>query len=95
MVGKTSDMHKRAFQGLKRGFMHVSDLPPTFFDKKSIYKLFGFFFIKICWGKTWDMHKRAFQTMKRTFIKIFPCGCFVENLVNGSFDKTLLQWIGA
>ena len=44
MVGKTSDMHKRAFQGLKRAFMHVSDLPPTFFDKKSIYKLFGFFF---------------------------------------------------
>ena len=27
-------MHKRAFQGLKRTFMHVSGLPPPYFDKK-------------------------------------------------------------
>ena len=34
-------MHKRAFQGLKRTFMHVSGLPPPYFDNKTkfIYKL--------------------------------------------------------
>ena len=36
-------MHKRAFQGLKRTFMHVSNLPPPYFDKKKlIYKVIGF-----------------------------------------------------
>ena len=35
-------MHKRAFQALKRTVMHVSGLPPSFFDKKPIYKLIGF-----------------------------------------------------
>ena len=40
-------MHKRAFQALKQTFMHVSGLPPSFFDKKPIYKLIGFFKIKI------------------------------------------------
>ena len=35
-------MHKRAVQGLKRTFMHVSGLPPPYFDKKTkkLYKLF-------------------------------------------------------
>ena len=28
-------MHKGAFQGLKRTFMHVSGLRPPYFDKKS------------------------------------------------------------
>ena len=28
-------MHKHAFQALKRTFMHVSGLPPPFFDKKN------------------------------------------------------------
>ena len=41
-------MHKRAFQALKRTFMHVSDLPPTYFDlKKTIYNVFGFFKSKL------------------------------------------------
>ena len=41
--GKTSDMHKRAFQTLKRTFMHVSGLLPPCFDlKELIYKVFGF-----------------------------------------------------
>ena len=35
MVGKTWDMHKRAFQGLKLTFMHVSGLHPAFFDSKT------------------------------------------------------------
>ena len=30
-------MHKRAFQGLKRTFMHVSGLPPPYFDNKTKY----------------------------------------------------------
>ena len=30
-------MHKRAFQGLKSTFMHVSGLPPPYFDKKTKY----------------------------------------------------------
>ena len=33
--GKSWNMHKRAFQGLKRTFMHVSGLPPTYFDNKT------------------------------------------------------------
>ena len=44
-------MHKRAFQGLKRTFMHVSGLPPPSFVKKLIYIVFGFI-IKIWWGKS-------------------------------------------
>ena len=34
-------MHKRAFQALKRTFMHVSGLPPPNFDNKNqkLYKL--------------------------------------------------------
>ena len=34
-------MHKRAFQALKRTFMHVSGLPPPYFDNKTniLYKL--------------------------------------------------------
>ena len=33
-------MHKRAFQSLKRPFMHVSGLQPPFFDNKTVlYKL--------------------------------------------------------
>ena len=35
-------MHKRAFQALQRTFMHVSGLPPPYFDKKLIYIVFGF-----------------------------------------------------
>ena len=36
-------MHKRAFQALKRTFMHVPGLPPPYFDeKKTIYKVIGF-----------------------------------------------------
>ena len=31
---KTSYMHKRTFHGLKRTFMHVSGLLPTYFDLK-------------------------------------------------------------
>ena len=30
-------MHKRAFQVLKRTFMHVSGLPPPYFDNKNKY----------------------------------------------------------
>ena len=30
-------MHKRAFQGLKRTFMHISGLPPPYFDNKTEY----------------------------------------------------------
>ena len=33
--GKTLNMHKRAFQGLKRTFVHVSGLPPPYFDNKT------------------------------------------------------------
>ena len=37
-------MHKRAFQALNRTFMHVSVRPPPYFDeKKTFYKVFGFF----------------------------------------------------
>ena len=30
-------MHKRAFQALKRTFIHVSGLPPPYFDNKTKY----------------------------------------------------------
>ena len=35
-------MHKRAFQALKRTFMHVSGLRSTFFDKKTNYLIIFF-----------------------------------------------------
>ena len=37
-------MHKRAFQGLKRMFMHVSGLPHHILTMKLIYKVFSFFY---------------------------------------------------
>ena len=49
--GMTLDMHKRAFQGLKRMFMHVTGIPHHVLKKKQIlYKLF--FEIKVWWVKT-------------------------------------------
>ena len=44
MVGKTWDMHKRAFQDLKRTFMQVSGLPPPYFDNKTNLMSNLFFF---------------------------------------------------
>ena len=35
-------MHKRAFQALKRMFMHVSGLPPPYFDLKKLLLFFYF-----------------------------------------------------
>ena len=67
-MGKTWDMHKRAFQGLKRMFMHVSGLPPPYFDNKNI--LYKQFYYQNMMGKTWDMHKRAFQGLKRMFMHV-------------------------
>ena len=85
MLRKTWDMDKRAFQALKRTFMHVSGLPHHILIKKLIYKVFGFI-IKICWGKTWDMHKRAFQALKRTFTH-------VSGLSPPYFDKKTKNFI--
>ena len=41
MMENSWDIHKRAFQGLKRTFMHVSNLPPPYFNLKNQ-------FIKYC-----------------------------------------------
>ena len=43
-------MHKRAFQGLKRTFMHVSCLPPPYFDNKTKYFI-NWFYFQIMVGK--------------------------------------------
>ena len=69
MVEKTWNMHKRAFQALKRTFMHVSGLFHHILKKKLIYKAFSFI-IKIWCGKTLNMHKRAFQALKRTIMHV-------------------------
>ena len=37
-------MHKRAFQALKRTFLHVSGLPHYFLIIKLTYKVFSFFY---------------------------------------------------
>ena len=46
-------MHKRAFQAPKRTFMHVSGLPPTYFEKKKKQLLLNlvFFFNQNTVGK--------------------------------------------
>ena len=36
-------MSKRAFKALKGTFTLVSGLPPPYFDKKTIYRVIGFF----------------------------------------------------
>ena len=43
MVMKTSDMHKRVFQGLKCTSMHVTDLTSPYFDTNLVYEVIGFF----------------------------------------------------
>ena len=37
-------MHKRAFQGLKRTFMHVSGLRPPYFDNKTNHFINKFYY---------------------------------------------------
>ena len=68
--GKTWYMHKHAFQGLKRMFIHVLGLSPPYFDKKIKYFINWFFFIKIWLGKIWDVNKRSFQALKRTVMHL-------------------------
>ena len=64
-------MHKRAFQGLKTTFNHVSGLPPPYFDfKKANMLQISFFIKKNMAEKTSDMHKRTFQALKRTFMHV-------------------------
>ena len=58
--GKACDTHKRAFQDLKRTFMHVPGLPPPYFEKK---------ILGIWWRKTWDMHKRMTTISSGIFFK--------------------------
>ena len=72
-------MHKRAFQALKRMFLHFSGLPPPYFDKKTKLFINSFYYQNMV-GKTLDMHKRAFQALKRTFM-------FVSGLPTPYFDK--------
>ena len=50
--GKTWYMRKHAFQGLKRMFIHVSGLPPPYFDKKTKYFINWFFLSKYGWGRS-------------------------------------------
>ena len=69
MVGKIWNMHKRAFQALKRTFMHVSGLPLPYFDKKTNLIKYLVFYQNMV-GKTWNMHKRAFQALKCTFMHV-------------------------
>ena len=74
-------MHKRAFQGLKTTFNHVSGLPPPYFDfKKANMLQISFFIKKNMAEKTSDMHKRAFQGLKCTIMH-------VSSLPPPSFDK--------
>ena len=47
MVEEEWDVHKRAFQGLKRTFMHVSGLLYHIPIKKPNYQVFGFIYQNI------------------------------------------------
>ena len=76
MVGKTWVMHKRALQGLKRSFMHVSSFPLhilTNYFSNWIFK------IKLWWGKTRDVCFRAWNVLYelyaclRSSLSIFWC----------------------
>ena len=42
-------MHKRAFQGLKRTFMLVSDLPAPYSDNKTKYFINYFYHQNMVW----------------------------------------------
>ena len=42
-------MHKSAFQAVKRTIMHVSVLPLSYVDKKTIYKVIGFSIQNMAW----------------------------------------------
>ena len=75
-------MHKRAFQALKRMFLHFSVLPPPHFDKKTKEFIKSFHYQNME-GETLDMHKRAFQALKRTFM-------FVSGLPPPYFDNKKL-----
>ena len=63
-------MHKRAFQALKRTFMHVSGLPPPYFDLKKTNFFNWFFESKYGGGRPETCIKRAFQDLKRTFMHV-------------------------
>ena len=52
-------MHKRAFQGLKRTFMHVSGLPPPYFDNKTKY--YSKFWLREIWKKNKNLSAGTFS----------------------------------
>ena len=62
-------MHKRTFQALKRTFMHVSGLPPPYFDNKTNLQSIWFYYQNMV-REVLQHHKRAFQALKRTFIHV-------------------------
>ena len=63
-------MHKGAFQGLKRKFMHVSGLLPPYFDLKNqiLYKLV--LLSKYDGGRPETCINVRFSALKRTFMHV-------------------------
>ena len=75
MTGKAWDMHKRAFQGLKRSFMHVSGFPSIFWQKTNCFSFF--FQNQNIVGETWGMRFMAWNT-RVNMSQVFPLHILME-----------------
>ena len=63
-------MHKRAFQALKRTFLHISGLPPPLFIRqKTIYQVIVFF-LKSKYGDGRPDAWTLMQRLKWTFMHV-------------------------
>ena len=74
-------MHKSAFQVLKRTFMHVSGLPPQYFEKKNEI-LHELFFFSKSGGRR---HETCINVRFRACLK--PTFMHVLGLPPPNFDK--------
>ena len=96
MVGKTWDMHKRAFQGLKRTFMHVSGLLSAYFDLKN-QKLYKLVFLSKYAGRRPEtcinVRFRAWNA-RLCMSEFFPQHILIRKLIYKIFGSFIKIWWG-
>ena len=81
-------MHKRSFQALKRTFMHVSGLPPAYFDNKTKNFIKLVLLSKYAGGRP--------EGLKRTFMhaQVFPQHILITKLIYKVFGFIIKILVG-
>ena len=95
MVGKTWNMHKRAFQALKRTFMHVSCLPHHILIIILIHKVFSFL-SKYGGGRPETCINVRFRSWnaRLCLFQVFPYHILIIKLIYKTFSFIFKIWWG-